>query len=396
MNHTTWTIPDTVFDVLIGGKSILDSKNHFVGEFDSPVDVDRFLVGYGFHVDDPVEQAELMGHMHEAIRFISNKFLKPGNPEGLDLEVPRKISELTDPRELLLMTSKESVPSQLRAWACAVLKVVHTLSHMDRDVRNYYFGDIQRQILDRFYRYIHRSESGQLYLGRTENDPMRIDLIAFDVKPKKARESTLIKLLQKPESVAEELFDRVGVRFITKNKVDAVRAIQFLDQMRVVVAANIKPSRSRNTLVDVPHFKSVLKEGAANEDELRLKLENAFKGEVDSETNVHSSRHYRSIQFTCRQLIKIANPIAEQIRAAKLALKKATADAAITEAIEKMDHTSVPRVVRFFYPFEVQVVDQHSHEENERGRSAHSEYKKAQLQTALSRVMQGVMRAYQP
>ena len=45
------------------------------------------------------------------------------------------------------------------------------------------------------------------------------------------------------------------------------------------------------------------------------------------------------------------------------------------------------REVRFFYPFEVQVVDQHSNEENEKGRSAHSEYKRAQVQTALRRVM---------
>ena len=32
-------------------------------------------------------------------------------------------------------------------------------------------------------------------------------------------------------------------------------------------------------------------------------------------------------------------------------------------------------------------MDLQSHEENERGRSAHSEYKKAQVQTAMRRVM---------
>ena len=32
-------------------------------------------------------------------------------------------------------------------------------------------------------------------------------------------------------------------------------------------------------------------------------------------------------------------------------------------------------------------MDLHSSEENEKGRSAHSEYKKAQIQTALKRVM---------
>jgi uncharacterized protein (TIGR04562 family) len=55
--------------------------------------------------------------------------------------------------------------------------------------------------------------------------------------------------------------------------------------------------------------------------------------------------------------------------------------------IERIDFRYVQREVRFFYPFEVQVLDLMSSEENEKGRSAHKEYKKAQAQTALRRVM---------
>ena len=52
-----------------------------------------------------------------------------------------------------------------------------------------------------------------------------------------------------------------------------------------------------------------------------------------------------------------------------------------------MDPKYLQREVRFFYPFEVQIMDKVSAEENEKGRSAHSEYRKAQIQTALRRVM---------
>ena len=57
---------------------------------------------------------------------------------------------------------------------------------------------------------------------------------------------------------------------------------------------------------------------------------------------------------------------------------------------EVPDHF-IKREIRFFYPFEVQIVDQISHEENEQGLSAHKEYKKAQVQSALRRVMGNLM-----
>ena len=85
--------------------------------------------------------------------------------------------------------------------------------------------------------------------------PLRVNLVEFQAKPKKTRDSTLMKLLHKPESVAEEVFDRIGIRFVTQSRTDAVRVIHFLEQSNVIVAENIKPSRSRNTLVDTGAFK---------------------------------------------------------------------------------------------------------------------------------------------
>jgi uncharacterized protein (TIGR04562 family) len=271
-------------------------------------------------------------------------------------------------------------------WACSILKVVHTISHIDRDIRTHYFSEIQKQIFDRFYRFLNRDDHGQLYLGRTKDDELRVDLVEFQVKPKKSRDSILMKLLHKPESVAEELFDRVGIRFITKNRVDAIRVVHFLDQVNVIVAANIKPSRSRNTLVDTKYFREVLEHNISKPAVLADLLESVPHPQERAD-NPFSSEHYRAIQFTCRQLIKIRNSVADQIRDLKNLTRTMTVEPALASVIDKIDPKTIQKMIRFFYPFEIQVMDQVSHIENEKGRSAHAEYKKAQQNSAMIRVM---------
>ena len=104
--------------------------------------------------------------------------------------------------------------------------------------------------------------------------------------------------------------------------------------------------------------------------------------------NPHSSEFYRAIQFTCRQLIKLKNPMYSDLKELKNQTRAGSLNNEnVLKLIERIDMKYIQREVRFFYPYEVQVVDQKSFEENEKGRSAHSEYKRAQLQTALKRVM---------
>jgi uncharacterized protein (TIGR04562 family) len=385
-----WKIGESVLDVLIGGVSFLDTKDGFKGNFTDNDSAEKFLQGYGYDIIDPIELAELQGNMQEAIRFIKRYFLKPENPEGLALEVPKKLNDILDVRELLMLASSDD-NIENRNWACAILRVVHTINHVDRDIRTHYFGEIQKQIFDRFYRHLHRDEGGQLYLGRSAEDPLRVDLVEFEVKPKKARDSTLMKLLHKPESVAEELFDRVGLRFITKSRVDSIRVIHFLEQTHSIVAANIKPSRSRNTLIDTKAFREVLKQDL-EEEALEERLDEVPYPEGKAQDakagiNQFTSQHYRAIQFTCRQLIKIRNSLADEIRELKHASKGIEISPAFQAVIDKMDPRQVQRVIRFFYPFEIQVMDELSFIENEKGRSAHREYKSAQQKAALLRVM---------
>jgi uncharacterized protein (TIGR04562 family) len=388
-----------VLDIIVNGKSSIDVAQGF--NITSLEEADRFIRSYGFDLENSIEQAEVFGHFHETLNFIRKYFLQPENPDGLRLEIPRRIMELTDIRELLLMAcfsapnqSYDSQGTLLRNWACSILKVMHTIAHIDQDLRAAYFVDIQKQIFDRFYKVVHRDSEGKLYLGEREDDPFRVDLMAFETKPKKSRDSLLIKLLHKPENVAEDIFDRVGMRFVTYTRLDALRVVKYLRDKMIVMPPNIKPSRSRNTLVDLDDFRAQLADitpridrGEVEETELLQRLDMAAHAPSVNPENPHSSEFYRAIQFTCRQLIKLRNPLYDDLKVFKTLARSKAVDEEAVKIAERIDLKYIQKEVHFFYPYEVQIVDRQSFDENEKGRSAHSEYKRAQLHTALKRVM---------
>jgi uncharacterized protein (TIGR04562 family) len=279
---------------------------------------------------------------------------------------------------------------------------MHTIAHMDKDLRSNYFTDIQKQILDRFYKFISTDEKGQLFLGRDARDPERVDLLSFESKPKKGRDSVILKLLHKPENVAEDIFDRVGIRFVTKTRFDAIRIVKYLKDRYVIMAANIKPSRSRNTLVDTKNFTEAIERlmrevdtGKITPGDLHEKLIEyceRTESEGGERDNPHTSKDYRALQFTGRQLIKIKNPLYDDLKAIKGAMKGTTLPDEIARIAERLDLRNIQKEIRFFYPFEVQIFDEKSNQDNLAGRSSHTNYKKSQIQMAMRRVMGELMR----
>lgn len=388
------------FDVVCGGKSSLDATN-YLAELKDKEQVGSFLYGYGFDVTDPVESAELFGIFQEALQFIKRYFLIEGNPEGLDLRVPNYLYTITNITELFLAatghaTAKLKTEEQL--WAGVVLKVMHTLLHTDKDLRYRYFSTIQQQIFDRFYKFIHRDEENRLFL-KNENG-VSIPLYDFQTKAKKTRDSIVIKLLHKQENVAEELFDRIGVRIITYNKLDALRVIKFLHRSHVIMVNNIKPSRSQNTLVDLPKlrmkiftlYKETIRKNIPEEDfyqNLNHLIEDCPPMKLTHD-NRHTLEEYRAIHFTGRQLIKYRNPfMASFNEVRKLALKDK--ENPVSQALLHLDTSPISRDVRFFYPFEVQLTDYESHLKNTQGEASHAEYKRSQLKSAMKRIFRPII-----
>lgn len=389
------------FDVVCSGKSSLDATNYLTG-LNNRQEVANFLLGYGFDINDPIESAELFGIFQEALQFIKRYFLIEGNPEGLDLKVPYYLYTLTSISDLFLAATGHSsfkIKPEEEMWAGVVLKVMHTILHTDKDLRYRYFSVIQQQIFDRFYKFIYRDDQNRLFL-KSEHGGMSIPLYDFQTKAKKARDSIIIKLLHKQENVAEELFDRIGVRIITYNKLDALRVIKFLHKNYVIMINNIKPSRSQNSLVDLKElrkqirllFRSTLKNNMS-EDDFFQKLNEIIDLSPPQESkheNQHSSEEYRAIHFTGRQLIKYRNPFMSSFNEVrKLAIEDRSSP--LAQALLSLDTTPISRDVRFFYPFEVQITDYESHLKNTMGEASHNEYKKSQLKSAMRRIFKPIL-----
>ena len=47
--------------------------------------------------------------------------------------------------------------------------------------------------------------------------------------------------------------------------------------------------------------------------------------------------------------------------------------------------------IRFFYPFEVQIVDKENHKLNTKGEASHNEYKRSQTRVAMLRLFQPLL-----
>ena len=88
----------------------------------------------------------------------------------------------------------------------------------------------------------------------------------------------------------------------------------------------------------------------------------------DTAFNQHSSIGYHALQFTCRQLIRVPNPF----RPPPEGDPEAPSD---------------PNELCFFYPFEVQIMDEESYEESRSGLAAHEIYKQRQRETVKQRVL---------
>ena len=89
-------------------------------------------------------------------------------------------------------------------------------------------------------------------------------------------------------------------------------------------------------------------------------------------------------------MIKLRNPLYDDLKELRALARSKKLDEEALKVVDRIDLKYLQREVRFFYPYEVQVVDVRSSEENEKGRSAHSEYKRSQLQAAMRRVMGGL------
>jgi uncharacterized protein (TIGR04562 family) len=348
------------FKVVTGSSDFEWEILHAIVEGGSAIDLARvafatreaaedFLAAYGFDSRDEDGQREIAKILPLALTFLEEELL----PIGQVTEIPSELPH--DPVQLLLMASQVDHP--LRDWACSLLRVCHVVAHGLYLPGRERVADAWGQVEVRMRSHISEAD-GVMYLG-----DIPIERLTF--KTEKPWNSLLLKLLCKKDSVAEEIYDQVGCRIVTRTRSDTLRVVRYLHEKNVIVYANIKPSRSHNTLIDLADFRRFVNQAWTDMEMGRISPAEyeahvaAYDGDPPATTefapwNRHTDQHYRSLQFTARILIVRRSP----------------------EGV----------VERFFFPFEVQIMDSVSHARNMVGKSNHAAYRERQRDDARKRV----------
>jgi len=348
--------PWQALTVVCNGVSALDIDRL---ELRSEAEAHQFLLNYGFDLYESGHINQLEDLYRSAVSFIETYLCKN------QLEIPQPLKDLKVGSEfkmlLLLSSSSTDLPAGWNAawqpWACAILRVMHVSMHLKSDLRLKYLPKIKRQTIDRLSAHIQESSEG-LFLG-FEGDKVKLN--HFEMKQTKVRDSILLKLLHKPSAVAQEIHDHLGVRFVTENRVDAIRVVRYLIDHHLLSFPNVIAARCKNSLLDLGEFRRLVETMPDGQIDSTIIDSVMVYPKTQERENPFTSHSYKSIQFTTRQLIRI--PIVRK---------------------------GVSSEMSFFFPFEIQLLDSKSYQESLTGRSGHSEYKQKQLESVRQRVLRGL------
>lgn len=362
---SSFTFYRQMLDCVVGGVSVLDTERLNIH---SASEAREFVRAYGYDMDSSEDMEQLWATHRRAVDLIREHLLDQGEMIPEKLAEPSQLKDLSN--LLLIASSRESSERHLQRWACAILRVMHVYVHLRNDLFSAFRDEIQTQIFKPIEdAIVHDDETGTAILGASAGDG-GVLLHKFEVKPFKATASSVIKLLARPEKVALTLLDKLGVRFVTQNVFDSFRVIRFLVDNHIMSYPHIIPDQSNNTLYPVNLFMEVMDDIQSRESRgeeiksqqvqewLKERLEKeGERAKFLAKTNEFSDPDYRFIKFINRKLITVS-----------------------------VGPSDAQRAFRFFYPFEIQIMDQETYIRNLSGPLAHDEYKNRQRKRARERV----------
>lgn len=311
--------------------------------------------------------------------------------EPEDPRPPEEVLACQDPHQLLVWASERPRDARAR-WSCAVLRVMHTLFHLDYDVNLRFLPEIQAQVFAPYDRHLVLEGSHWKLRGAYE-----VPLAGVEKKEQKDRASMLLKLLHKPENVAETIYDHIGIRFVAEDRLGVLLVIRFLLDHHALMPTHIKPSRSRNRMIDLdalqawmaglpPAFEISALEPAAR---AALNARLALRDEGSWE-NPFTAQDYAAVQFTARTLIRLPNPAADALEQVQGRLKalghpELMSRAGLADLLQEQEQLT------FFFAHEVQVMEESGFRNSQTGPASHTEYKLRQREAARRRVLQGIL-----
>ncbi len=376
-------MPPEVTQLILGGGSPIDLDGLRVH---SPDEAWNFALNYGYDMGIPVQRAAVLRVYEDAVDFLEAVIL-----DGTDLHVPLEVRDLGDPLDLLVWASER--PRNLRSrWSCAILRLMHTLFHVDHNVNLRFLPEIQRQVFQRYDQYLVHEDGKWLLRGAYD-----VPLVAVERKENKDRVSMLLKMLHKPENVAETIYDQIGIRLVAEDQLGVLLVIRFLLDHHVLMPTHIKPSRSRNLMIDIGALEAWMEElppafslhDLAPEERRALSLALTLKT-PGKEQNPFSSKDYSAIQFTARTLVRLPSPATGALETLQGRLQT-MGDTELSDLAQIPELLLEQEEFAFFFAHEVQVMEQSGFQRSLSGPASHSEYKQRQRDAARRRVLQGIL-----
>ncbi len=393
-----WSFSWPVMNVLIGGRSSIDLPEI---QITSMQEATSFLKSYGYDPDKTHDARLMHAAICESLAFIERSLMPKEWKNGV--QPPLEVLTCSDPRMLLIWACDRAPEhNQRRMWSCAILRVMHTIAHIEGAFR-YSDIDVAREdIVGRFQSVVTYDDRGDTWL---QSGDQRVKLHKMDWKHKKSRESVLLKLLHKRANVAETIYDMLGLRIVTEFQSDVMRVVKLLYRSHIISFPNAIPSRSRNSILDADVFRArieqlrgeLMTDKISEEDFLNAVQKLQLDPPEDGKENLHSGVDYHAIQMTCRQLIRTPRPLTilrkglqRELDEMRKAGKEQSGIAELVQVLRNISRLGGDDEFSFF-PFEVQVMDRRSWEINTTGKASHSKYKKSQLKAARRRVLNEIL-----
>lgn len=367
-SHSHFKFDPTALSVIAGGASTLDQSKLYIQNIEQ---ADAFVKSYGFDYASEDDLKRLWYFHRRAVVLITDKL-------KFQLEeIPKEVhnpEHLKDLRSLLVWATHHDDPN-IQKWSCAMLRCIHVFVHSETDLFSHFAEEIQRQILIPFENAVIHQD--KLYLKPLKKDETsKVELYKFQTKPFKTSTSTVIKLLAKPDALAVKVYDKIGVRIVTPTIFDSFQVIRYLVEANLISYPHIMPDQSSNNMYPVEEFLQVCehlerkhgKEFMMDSEKVDRLLRQQLKVtsnpliKLFRKENPYSSIDFRYIKFICRKLIKIAPGL-------------------------NSSGGQNTKEFSFFYPFEVQIMDQHAYEKMQTGDTDHEAYKNRQIQAARKRIL---------
>lgn len=324
---------------ILRGDSIVDWRRLHLTTRDA---VGDFLRSAGFQPETDADRARLKAIQKAAVSYLHTTFDYDFPPE---LDRPERVSEV--------FIAAAGPPSQLQRLACATLKVMHIIHHLDASELRHTMPIPDQDLFDHVEVRVDRAmaELRQAGFGVVRMIPSI-----------KEKDSVITKLLSKPRALAAQIFDRLRFRIITRDDSDIVPLLRHMST-RLFPFNYVVPEESRNDILDFRRF--LLEEVAVSgyADELQPPLDDHDRLHKGYEQNEFSGSDYRMVSFVGDVPIRL------------------------DQALTRWDPTFDRLGAIVYVMAEFQIFDLDTWDANERGASSHDAYKGRQKKRVRRRLI---------